>query len=59
MAEQGQDWVTAYRNALAWARQDGDKEREAACLKALKELGAPEEPEKKAHAAKRETTSKK
>jgi hypothetical protein len=54
-----QDWIAAYRQSLAYARQSGDKDREQACLKALKELGAPEEPEKKTHAAKRETTSKK
>lgn len=54
-----QDWIGAYRSSLAIARQSGDKDREQACLKALKELGAPEEPEKKTHAAKRETTSKK
>ena len=53
-----QDWVAAYRQSLAFARQSGDKDREQACLDALKELGAPEEPEKKTHAAKRETTTK-
>ncbi|HET6915892.1 MAG TPA: hypothetical protein VFH56_07350 [Acidimicrobiales bacterium] len=36
------EWIAEYRRALAAAREDGDKEREAACRAELEHLGAPE-----------------
>jgi hypothetical protein len=36
------EWIAEYRRALAVARAEGDKAREAACLAELDFLGAPE-----------------
>lgn len=45
-----EEWVEANREALAIARREGDQEREAACLRELDHLGAPETTAKKAPA---------